>query len=346
MRKYDPLKPKLDIHQAVTDKIVQAIEGGAGTFEMPWHRPGVSFDIPLNASTGKHYRGSNILSLWIDADDKKFEHQTWATFKQWQELGAQVRKGEKGSLIVKYGEWTPKDAKAGSGDAKPKAGEGNANAGGDDEAARMLYAKAAWVFNCAQVDGYDVAPKEPRPDLTSRLAHVEDYIAATGAEVRFGGQRAYYRHRGSDGQGDFIQMPDLTLFTGTSTTTPTEALYAVELHELGHWTGAKHRLDREFGQRFGDKAYAFEELVAELHAAFQCAGLQITNEPRPDHAQYIATWLELLKDDKKAIFTASSLASRAVAYLDGFQPKPDPDAGPQRPDEEGATGTPPVPEVS
>ena len=94
-QKYDPLKPRLDVHQAITDKIVKAIEEGAGTFEMPWHRPGVSFDIPKNAHTKKHYRGSNILSLWIDAGDKRFEHQTWSTFKQWQDLGAQVRKGEK-----------------------------------------------------------------------------------------------------------------------------------------------------------------------------------------------------------------------------------------------------------
>ena len=86
--KYASLKPKLDVHQAITDKIVKAIEAGAGTFEMPWHRPGISFDIPKNALTGNSYRGSNILSLWIDADEKKFEHQSWATFKQWQELGA------------------------------------------------------------------------------------------------------------------------------------------------------------------------------------------------------------------------------------------------------------------
>lgn len=154
--KYDPLKPKLvvpkareklDVHQAITDKIVAAIEAGAGTFEMPWHRPGISFDIPKNALTGNAYRGSNILSLWIDADDKKFEHQVWSTFKQWQELGAQVRKGEKGSLIVKYGQWTPREAKADS-------------AGGDEaEQSKLMFAKAAWVFNVAQVDGFP--PDEP-----------------------------------------------------------------------------------------------------------------------------------------------------------------------------------------
>jgi antirestriction protein ArdC len=251
MGKYDPLKPCFDVHEAVTAKIIAAIEAGAGEFQMPWHRPGISFAIPKNALTEKAYRGSNILSLWIDADEKRFEHQIWATFKQWQELGCQVRKGEKGSLIVKYGEWIPKSAR-----------EEAQESSGDEDSGKRLYAKAAWVFNAAQVDGYDIAPSEPRPDLTVRLAHVDVFIAATAAEFREGGQRAFYRHRGLDGQGDFIQMPPRNLFTGTATSTPTEAYESTRLHEVGHWTGAKHRLDREFGKRFGDKAYSFEELVA------------------------------------------------------------------------------------
>ena len=240
------------MHEAITAKIVAAIEAGAGEFQMPWHRPGVAFTIPRNALTENQYRGSNVLSLWIDADEKKFEHQVWATYKQWEELGAQVRKGEKGSLIVKYGEWVPKDARD---DAK----SGN---GDDEDSAKRLYAKAAYVFNVQQVDGFAIEPAVPRPDLTERLDHADAFIAATGAEFREGGQRAFYRHRGPGGEGDFIQMPERNLFTGTATSTPTESYEGTRLHELGHWTGAKHRLDREFGQRFGDHAYAFEELVA------------------------------------------------------------------------------------
>lgn len=344
-QKYDPLKPKLDVHQAITDKIVKAIEEGAGTFEMPWHRPGVSFDIPKNAHTGKSYRGSNVLSLWIDADDKKFEHQTWSTFKQWQDLGAQVRKGEKGSLIVKYGEWTPKEQAGADAGGHPKRQDES-----DAEQSKMMFAKAAWVFNVAQVDGFTIEPKQPRADLTTRLAHVDAYIAATGADIRYGGQRAFYRHRSSDGSGDFIQMPDLTLFTGTATTTPTESKYATVLHELGHFSGASHRLNREFGERFGDKKYAFEEIVVEIAAAYNCAHLEITNTPRPDHAQYIAHWLEILKSDKKAIFTAASLASQIITYLDGLQPKlaepvatgepARPDADPERGPEHGKVAKP------
>jgi antirestriction protein ArdC len=340
-QKYKPLKDddtstkaRVDVHEAITAKIVSAIEAGAGEFQMPWHRPGVAFTIPKNALTEKQYRGSNILSLWIDADAKKFEHQTWATFKQWQELGAQVRKGEKGSLIVKYGEWTPKAA----ADApKPQSG------GDDAEAGKRLFAKAAYVFNAQQVDGYTIAAAVPRADLTTRLAHVDAFIANTGAEFREGGQRAFYRHRDSKGEGDFIQMPPRDLFTGTDTSTPTESYESTRLHELAHYSGAEHRLNREFGQRFGDKAYSFEELVAELSAAFMCADLQITNTPRADHAQYIENWLTVLKGDTKAIFSAASLATRAIDYLHGLQPGAKVANEPLRPD---AVDAPAAPQTS
>ena len=124
------------------------------------------------------------------------------------------------------------------------------------------------------------------------------------------------------------------MFTGTATSTPTESYESTRLHELSHWGGAGHRLNREFGERFGDKAYSFEELVAELSAAFLCAELEITNTPRVDHAQYIANWLEVLKGDTKAIFSAASLATRTVDYLIGLQPKPEPRPG------TGASGDP------
>jgi antirestriction protein ArdC len=329
MGKYKPLNTsahadastRLDVHDAITAKIVAAIEAGAGTFEMPWHRPGVSFTLPKNALTGQTYRGTNILSLWIDADAKKFEHQFWATYRQWSELGAQVRKGEKASLIVKYGEWVPKNADQKAG------GEVQSD---DEDGGKRLFAKAAHVFNVDQVDGFAIEPAALRPDLTERLADVDAFIAAVGVEIREGGQRAFYRHRGSDGQGDFIQMPPRNLFTGTATSTPTEAYYSTVLHEEIHASGAEHRLNRQFGERFGDKAYSFEELVAELGAAFLCAELQVTNTPRPDHAQYIAHWLEVLKGDKKAIFAAASQASRAVSYLAGLQPKPEAELAPER----------------
>lgn len=325
-KKYDPLTPRIDVHEAITQKIVAAIEAGAGTFAMPWHRPGVAFTLPKNALTDKAYRGSNVLSLWIDADAKKFEHQVWATFKQWLELEAPVNKGEKGSLIVKYGEWTPKDKNGADAGGLQKGPEKD----DDGDSGKRLFAKAAYVFNIDQVDisaelrAKLIPSEQPRPDLTTRLDHVDRFIAATGAEFREGGQRAFYRHRGLNGDGDFIQMPPRALFTGTATSTPTESYESTRLHELTHWCGAEHRLNRQHGERFGDHAYAFEELVAELGAAFLCAHLEITNTPRPDHAQYIAGWLDCLKGDAKAIFTAASLATRSVDYLSDLQPKPEP----------------------
>ncbi len=315
-----PRSPRLDVHQAITEKIAAAIAAGAGTFEMPWHRPGVAFTLPKNALTDKPYRGSNILSLWIDADAKKFEHQVWATYRQYEELGAQVRKGEKGSLIVKYGEWVPKSQK----EAAPPSSEDS------DEDPKRLFAKPAWVFNIDQVDAPDelrakvLPPAVPRTDLTQRLERVDAFVAAVGIEVREGGQRAFYRHRDSRGDGDFIQMPPRALFTGTASSTPTEAYYSTLLHEEIHGSGADHRLNRQFGERFADKSYAFEELVAELGAAFLCAHLEVTNTPRIDHAQYCASWLQVLKDDDKAIFSAASFATRAVDYLIGLQPGTDP----------------------
>lgn len=348
-RKYDPLKPKLDVHEAITAKIVADIEAGAGEFQMPWHRPGVAFTLPKNALTEKNYRGSNILSLWIDADDKKFEHQLWATYKQFEELGAQVRKGEKGSLIVKYGEWVPQNPSKHASKAKEAAKPDNA--GDDEDGGKRLFAKAAYVFNIDQVDpSAELRAKllpsaAPRQDLTERLDAVDAFVAAVGVEVREGGQRAFYRHRGLNGDGDFIQMPPRELFVGTATSTPTEAYYPTILHEEIHGSGAEHRLNRKFEEHFGDKAYAFEELVAELGAAYLCAALEITNTPRPDHAQYIANWVAVLKGDTKAIFTAASLATRAVDYLYELQPASDPapkekprpcDGTPSRPDGETA----------
>jgi len=297
---------KVDVHESITSKIVAAIEAGAGEFEMPWHRPGVSFTVPRNAVTGNCYSGTNIISLWIDADEKKFERQIWATYKQWQELGAQVRKGESGSLVVKYGRWTPKAA-ADQADQT------------DEASVERMYAKPAYVFNADQVNGYEAEPSAPRPDLTERLAHVDEFLAKAGIEFREGGQRAFYRPRMLNGGGDFVQMPPRNLFTGTATSTPTEAYESTRLHEGSHWTGASHRLNRQFGKRFGDEAYAFEELVAELSAAFLCAELGIASVPRADHAKYLAHWLTVLKADKKAIFTAASAASKAAQYLCGLQ---------------------------
>lgn len=172
-----------------------------------------------------------------------------------------------------------------------------------------MVAKASSVFAAEQVDGY-VSEDVPPQDHSPALEDAERFITATAAVIRNRGERAFYSPA-----TDEITLPPRPLFRSTPTSTATESYYATAFHELGHWTGASSRLAREFGKRFGDKAYAEEELTAELTAAFLCAALQVSNRPRLDHAQYAAVWLKLLRTDNRAIFIAASKASQAVRFL-------------------------------
>jgi antirestriction protein ArdC len=284
--------PKRDIHQEITDQIIAAIEAGAGQWRMPWlaHNNGM----PINATTHKGYRGVNVIGLWCAGSAAGHATAQWASFKQWQAIGAMVRKGEKGTMIVYYDTFATVDAE--SGDEK-----------------RIPFLKYSHVFNAAQVDGYQ-APVFTLPDLAERLATAETFVASTGASVKYGNARAFY----APGP-DYIAMPDFAAFIETSTATATENAYGTLLHELTHWTGHKSRCDRDFAKRFGSEAYAAEELVAELGAAFLSAQLGISPSPRADHAQYLTSWLKVLRNDKRAIFTAASKASLAVDHLNNLQ---------------------------
>jgi antirestriction protein ArdC len=291
--------PKRDIHAEITGKLIATIEADPGKPTMPWRRSGKPLFMPENALTGNAYNGINIVSLWLSAECAGYSAPIWATYRQWSELGAQVRKGEKSSLVVFYKEYET--------DPNPEQAY-------DDGKRRV--ARASYVFNAAQVDGYAL-PDAPLPlGPIERLEAVDRFVAATGARIEHGGERAFYRP-----STDHIQMPDEALFCGTDTMTRTEGYYATVTHELTHWTAAPTRLGRELGKRFGDAAYAAEELVAEIASAFLCAELGITEgAPRADHAQYLSQWLKLMKDDSRAIFAAAAKASEAVAYLKKLQP--------------------------
>jgi antirestriction protein ArdC len=290
---------RFDIHQHITDQIVAAIERGAGEFRLPWHRSAGNIMRPVNVASKKAYRGVNILALWATAEEKGFTSGTWGTYRQWAEIGAQVRKGEKAAFIVFYKELE-------------FASESET---GDGETTTRLFARATPVFAAEQVDGYQ-APALDAPPATviTPIEQAEAFVAATGAAISHGGGRAFYRP-----STDSIQLPPREAFTGTATSTPAESFYSTLCHELTHWTSAATRCNRQLGKRFGDQAYAMEELVAELGAAFLCADLGITDVPREDHAQYLATWLSVLKADKKAIFTAASKASEAAGFLANLQ---------------------------
>jgi antirestriction protein ArdC len=288
-----------DIYESVTRSLIAAIESKPGEWIIPWRQTSGGLKLPLNAASKRSYHGINTVVLWVIAQQRGYASPLWATYKQWLELGAQVRKGEKSSLVVFY-----KSFKV----------EPDPNIEGDDGDRRT--ARSFTVFNAAQVDDFadptllDDAP----PKLFKRVEAAEHFVDACAPRIVYDGDRAFYRP-----STDQIHLPPPERFTGSETMNAGEAFAATKLHELVHWSGAVHRLAREFGKRFADEAYAFEELIAEIATSMLMAELAITAELRPDHAQYVAHWLAILKSDKRAIFTAAAKAQEAVEYLKKFQ---------------------------
>jgi len=283
---------KTDIYERVTNQIMSEMEKG----NRPWVR---SWDVALSLPqrvTGETYRGINIILLWNAALNLGYRQPRYMTFKQAQELGSHVRKGEKGHLVVKYGTFTPKDVSATAiGNEEPK----------------IPYLKGYAVFNVEQIDGL---PEEYYLDETmghivpeQRIAELEAFVAATGVKIVHHGHKACYC-----GAEDSIIMPPFETFHSP------EDYYSTLLHELAHWTGAKPRLDRRQGKRFGDKDYAFEELVAELAACFAGAILGLRVDVG-NSAVYLDNWLKGLKDDKRFFLSACSRAQSAADYLLAFR---------------------------
>ncbi|MCP3381227.1 zincin-like metallopeptidase domain-containing protein [Bradyrhizobium sp. CCGUVB4N] len=291
---------KADIHQKITGQIVTALEKGVRPWHQPWKAEHANGRItrPLRGN-GIPYQGINVLVLWSAAIDHGYGAPIWMTFKQAGQLGAHVRKGEIGTLVVYADRMIRKDTNKETG----------------EEAERAIpFMKGYTVFNVEQIEGlpahYYGQPQQP-PDPVQRIAHADAFFAATGAAIVHGGSRACYVP-----STDNIHMPCIEFFEDVV------SYYATLAHECTHWTRHEKRLNRDFGRkRFGDEGYAIEELVAELGAAFLCADLGLTPEVREDHASYIASWIKALKNDKRAIFTASSHAQRAADFLHAFQNK-------------------------
>jgi len=290
--------PTRDLYRTVTEQIIAAIEAGAGAYEMPWNPRlcgSATVLLPHNAVGKYAYRGINVLSLWASQQANAYPSAEWASYRQWAAAGAQVRAGEKGTLTVFF-------------KALDAAGDDGDTEGQDQRTSRRgrFVACAGSVFNAAQVDGYEPRPMSPLPEI-ERHAAAEHLIAASGAIIHHGGQRACYIP-----SKDEIHLPPPGSFRDA------EGYYGVAFHELTHWSGHESRCARDLRNRFGGEAYAAEELIAELGAAFLCAELGISPEPRHDHAQYIADWLKVLRNDTRAIFTAASRASQAAAYMTKF----------------------------
>jgi antirestriction protein ArdC len=289
------------IYAWVTQQIAASIAAGAPRFEMPWHSSASGFGLPVNVASNRTYRGINTVSLWVAAHVRGYTTPYWATYRQWAGVQAQVRKGERGTMIVFYKEVER---------AVPNSKDG------EDVVEKSLIARASWVFNSDQVDNW-LSPEEETEVLrVDPIEHADAFVRATRAEIHEGGDVACYQRH-----ADYIMMPPRPAFTGSSFSTSTEAYYSTLLHELTHWSGHASRLNRDFSTRYGDDAYAMEELVAELGAAFLCAELSITNEPRLDHAAYVQSWLHALGNDARAIFFAASRANAAAEYLGSLQPR-------------------------
>jgi len=288
-----------DVYTRITDKIIADLEQGVRTWMKPWNAGNTAGRItrPLRHN-GVPYSGINILMLWAEAVTPGFTAPIWMTFRQATELSAHVRKGEKGSLVV-------------YANAISRTEEGD---NGEETEREIHYMKGYTVFNVEQIDGlpehyYGKPEIQTTPAL--RIAHAEEFFAATKTEIRYRGDRAYYSQ-----DGDYIQMPIIESFRDA------ESFYATLAHESAHWTKHPARLDRSFDRKtWGDEGYAREELVAELASAFLCADLGLTPEVRDDHASYIAEWLKVLQNDKRAIFSAAAHAQKAVDYLHGLKAK-------------------------
>ncbi|MFG1423089.1 ArdC family protein [Roseixanthobacter liquoris] len=295
---------RTSLYDDITSKIISELEAGRVPWVQPWGTAAAKAPLamPRNAATRRQYSGINVLILWGSVTQHGFTCQSWLTFRQALALGGNVRKGEHGTTVVYADRFVPDDEKK------------RARETGEDAQA-IPFLKRFTVFNAAQCENLpeDVAVVAPPPPPGLIEPQVEALIAATGIDFRIGGNRAFY----APGL-DYVMVPPPQAYF--------EAInwHRTALHELGHASGHHSRLDRDLTGSFGTKKYAFEELVAEMNAAFCCASLGIV--PTVHHADYIGSWLEVLREDNRAIVRAASQASKAADYLLGFLPDAEPAA--------------------
>lgn len=280
------MNSEASVYETVTKSIIEELKRGVVPWVRPW-KTGAS-SIPRNALSQRPYRGINILLLWAAASAKGYASPVWLTFRQAQQLGGTVRKGEHGTEIVYVSQAQKTDT----------------NETDAETHTVVRFLRFHSVFNTEQTIGIPESCRgigEPIP-LDERWERVEAFITEIGATIRHGGDGAYYVLT-----EDVIVLPQRVDFESLG------HYFATSLHEHIHFTGHPKRLHRDLAGRFGSRAYAAEELVAELGAAFLAAHLEIAGALR--HASYIASWLELLENDRKAIFTAASAATKAADFL-------------------------------
>lgn len=274
-----------DIYAQVTNSIIAALEQGTPPWVCPWQKDA---SLPSNLVTGKNYRGINTLSLYVESMARNYSDSRWLTFRQAKELGTHIRRDEHGTPIIFYRLRELQDKNCESADTEHK------------RSIPML--KTFTVFNVSQLEALPEQFLQRPVRAWEPIEVAEQVIAKTGAVICHGGGRAFYRPG-----DDFIQLPEKPLFV-----TPQD-YYATALHELCHWTGHKSRLNRVLSGRQDIEAYAYEELVAEIGAAFLCAHCGLS--ARLEHASYISNWLDALRRDKRLIFVAAGAAQKAADFV-------------------------------
>ncbi|MGY3610953.1 MULTISPECIES: ArdC family protein [unclassified Bradyrhizobium] len=305
---------RASLYDEITSKIIGELEAGRVPWMQPWGTAAAkaSLAMPKSAATGRQYSGINVLILWGAATERGFTGQSWLTFRQALSLGGHVRKGERGTTVVYADRFVPVDEKR-------RASENG------QEAQAIAFVKRFTVFNIDQCDDLpsEIATTAPPPLPALIEPNVEYLIKATGIDFRIGGNRAFYVPA-----EDYVQVP------------PPQAYFEpinwhrTALHELAHASGHPSRLNRDLSGSYGSKKYAFEELIAEISSAFSCASLGIV--PTVRHADYIGSWLEVLREDNRAIVRAASQASKVADYLLGFLPGPALDMTAERAEQEVA----------
>jgi antirestriction protein ArdC len=289
---------RANLYDEITDKIIAELQGGRVPWVQPWGTAAAKAPLamPKNASTSRQYSGVNVLILWGAVIEQGFTGQSWLTFRQALSLGGHVRRGERGTTVVYADRFIPDDE-------KKRAAESG------EEAQAIPFLKRFTVFNTDQCDELpdEIATVAPPPPPGMIEPRVEALIQATGIDFRIGGNRAFYVPA-----GDYVQVPPPAAYFEPIN------WHRTALHELGHASGHHSRLNRDLSGAHGSKKYAFEELIAELCAAFSCASLGIV--PTVRHADYIGSWLEVLREDNRAIVRAASQASKAADFILGFLP--------------------------
>ena len=287
-----PAEPRASLYDEVTNRIIAELEGGRVPWVQPWGSVGTATPgLPRNAVTGRNYSGVNVLILWGALFEHGFPSQGWLTFKQARDAGGCVRKGEHGVTVVYADRFTPETEKE------------RARESGED-ARSVPFLKRFTVFNLAQCEGLRpglASDPEPLPEREI-VPLAEEVIAASGVDFRIGGGKAYYVP-----SADYVQVPPQPAFYEQIN------FYRMALHELCHASGHPERLNRNLLNSFGSKDYAREELIAEMGSAFLCATLGIV--PTVRHADYLASWLDVLREDNRAIFRAASAATKAADWL-------------------------------